>query len=118
LLPTSPGTGGSSWRRVSIASKRFPNTSSLDTIPTDLRAVPAVHCDAAAFDARADLLSVRNGTVNLRTGELRPHSMADMITRYVDVDYRPDAACPRWEQFLAEIFPEHPELPAYMQRLV
>src|SRR5690606_33943940 len=101
-----------------VDAKGFLNTSSIDNILTELRAVPAVHCDASAFDARADLLSVRNGTVNLRTGELRPHSMADMITRYVDVDYRPDAACPRWEQFLAEIFPEHPELPAYMQRLV
>jgi len=41
-----------------------------------------------------------------------------MITRFVDVDYRPDATCPRWEKFLEEIFPYNPELPAYMQRLI
>lgn len=99
-------------------AKGFLTTKSIDNIINELRAIPSVSVRASDFDARADLLSVRNGTLDLRTGQLRPHDKRDMITRFVDVDYRPDAACPRWERFLKEIFPDHPELPDYLRRLV
>jgi len=99
-------------------ARSFLMTKSIDNVLRELRDVPGVRVRASDFDARADLLSVRNGTIDLRTGELRPHRREDMITRYVDVDYRPDATCPRWEKFLEEIFPDNPELPAYMQRLI
>src|SRR5690554_4153989 len=99
-------------------ARSFLMTKSIDHVIRELRDVPGVRVRASDFDARADLLSVRNGTVDLRTGVLRPHRREDMITRFVDVDYRPDATCPRWEKFLEEIFPYNPELPAYMQRLI
>ena len=99
-------------------ARSFLMTRGIDNIIRELRDVPGVRVRASDFDARADLLAVRNGTIDLRTGTLRPHRREDMITRYVDVDYRPDAKCPRWEKFLEEIFPYNPELPAYMQRLV
>jgi len=99
-------------------ARGFLTTKNIDHIIHELRAIPSVSVRAGDFDARADLLSVRNGTIDLRTGTLRPHRREDMITRYVDVEYRPDATCPRWEKFLEEIFPDHPELPAYMQRLI
>lgn len=98
-------------------AKGFLNTSGIDNLIRELKAVPAVYVTANEFDSRSELLSVRNGTVDLRTGRLRGHDMHDMITQYVDLDYRPDAEAPRWEEFLREIFPDHPELPGYMQRL-
>ena len=99
-------------------ARKFLMTTNINYVIHELRTVPGVGVRASDFDARADLLSVRNGTIDLRTGTLRPHRREDMITRYVDVEYRPDATCPRWEKFLEEIFPDHPELPAYMQRLI
>ncbi|WP_282793692.1 phage/plasmid primase, P4 family [Streptomyces sp. CC224B] len=99
-------------------ARGFTMTTRIDALMTELRSVPAVHVDAADFDSRAELLSFRNGTVDLRTGKLRPHTKADMITYRLDIDYQPDAQCPRWEQFLREIFPKDPELPGYMQRLI
>lgn len=99
-------------------AKGFLNTSRIDALIRELRAVPAVCVDADAFDTREELLSVRNGTVDLRTGALRPHDKRDMITRYVDLDYRSDAECPRWESFLEELFPDNPELPGYLRRLI
>ncbi|MEE1835775.1 phage/plasmid primase, P4 family [Streptomyces sp. SP17KL33] len=99
-------------------ARGYTMTVRIDALMTELRSVPTVHVDASAFDAQPDLLSFRNGTVNLRTGELRPHAKEDMLTYSLDIDYRPEAACPRWEAFLAEIFPDNPELPAYMRRLV
>ncbi|MFF2039356.1 phage/plasmid primase, P4 family [Kitasatospora sp. NPDC058170] len=99
-------------------ARGFTMTTRIDALLTELRSVPTVHVDAAAFDARPELLSFKNGTVHLPTGELRPHSPGDMLTYCLDLDYRPDAECPRWEAFLREIFPGNPDLPAYVQRLV
>ena len=94
------------------------NTGKIDALLTELKAVPSVYTPASAFDARPALLTFRNCTVDLRTGEQRPHDMGDMLTHWVDTDYDPDATAPRWEQFLREIFPEHPELPLYLRRLI
>ncbi len=58
------------------------------------------------LDRNPWLLNVANGTINLRTGELRPHRRTDYITKLIDVPYVPDAGCPRWEQFLLEVLPD------------
>jgi putative DNA primase/helicase len=100
-----------------LALKALTNRSIEDVIKV-LPSVPGVPASAGDFDADPELLSVANGTVNLRTKELQPHSPADMITRRLDVAYRPGAKAERWLQFLDEIFPNHLELPAYMRRLV
>jgi putative DNA primase/helicase len=99
-------------------AKGFTLTRNIDSLMRELRAVPSVHVDAAEFDARPDLLSFRNGTVNLRTGELRSHEKSDMLTYALDIDYVADAPADRWETFLREIFPGNPELCDYMRRLV
>ncbi|GAA2609759.1 phage/plasmid primase, P4 family [Actinomadura fulvescens] len=99
-------------------AKGFLNTVRIDALMSELRAVPAVAVHASEFDARPELLSFRNGTVDLRTSELRDHDMRDMITRYVDQEYSATATAPRWERFLREIFPTNPELADYMRRLV
>lgn len=98
-------------------SRGFTMTTRIDALLTELRSVPSVHCGAEDFDAQRHLLNFRNGTVDLRTGLLGQHEQDDMLTYCLDLDYRPDATCARWEGFLREIFPNHPELPEYIQRL-
>ncbi|MFJ4796963.1 phage/plasmid primase, P4 family [Kitasatospora purpeofusca] len=100
------------------AAKGFLNTSGIDSLMTELKSVPSVYIDASEFDARPDLLSFKNGTVNLRTGHLRPHDPDDLITYCLDLDFRPEARAPRWEEFLKEIFPDHPDLVGFMRRLI
>ncbi|MFJ3084434.1 phage/plasmid primase, P4 family [Streptomyces halstedii] len=108
-------SGEDADRRLAI--KALTNRS-IDAVMKELPSVPGVPASAADFDAHHELLSVENGTVDLRTGELRPHRPEDMITKRLDLAYNPEAKADRWEQFLTEIFPNHPELPAYMRRLV
>ncbi|MFI7096390.1 phage/plasmid primase, P4 family [Streptomyces lydicus] len=100
-----------------LALKALTNRS-IDAVLKELPSVPGVPARAADFDADPELLSVANGTVNLRTGQMHPHRPADLITRRLDVAYRPDAPADRWERFLVEVFPNHPEMPAFMRRLV
>lgn len=99
-------------------ARGFTMTNRIDDLMKELEAIPSVEVDADDFDNRPHLLNFRNGTVDLRTGELKPHSKDDLLTHCLGIDYDPDARCPRWEQFLAEIFPENPELVPYMQRLI
>ncbi|WP_461296350.1 phage/plasmid primase, P4 family [Streptomyces harbinensis] len=100
------------------AARGFTMTSRIDALMTELKSVPSVRVETTDFDNRPDLLAFRNGVVDLRTGLLRPHDMADMLTYSLDINYRPEARCPRWESFLAEIFPGTPEMPPYIQRLI
>ena len=62
------------------------------------------------------LLNVANGTIDLRTGELRPHSRDDLITKLIPIEYDPMAKCPRWEQFLDEIMLGNKSLIYFLQR--
>ena len=62
------------------------------------------------------LLNVENGTIDLRTGQLRPHDRADMLTNLAPVRYDPNAKAPVWEAFLARVLPDA-DVRGYMQRL-
>ncbi len=64
------------------------------------------------------LLNVLNGTLDLRTGQLRPHRREDLITKCIPVPYDPQAQCPRWCAFLDRIFEAKQELIAYVQRAI
>ncbi|MGP3750848.1 phage/plasmid primase, P4 family [Streptomyces sp. IBSNAI001] len=108
-------SGDDSKRRLAL--KALSNRS-IDAVMKELPSVPGVPVQASDFDARHELLSVANGTIDLRTGRLHPHTPADMITKRLDVDYHPDAPAERWNQFLTEVFPGHPDLPGFMRRLV
>ena len=81
-----------------------------------LRAEQLAAVPLRLFDTHKHLLNCRNGTVDLRTGVLRDHDRDDRITHRLDVDFDPDATCPRFDQFLAEIFPGDADMPGYLQR--
>ncbi len=70
------------------------------------------------FDSDVFLLNCRNGTLDLRTGELRLHSRDDYITRRVELDYRTEAECPDWLRFLDSIFLYDHEIIGFMQKAV
>ncbi len=64
------------------------------------------------------LLGVANGVVDLRTGELRPGRPTDRITFHSSVSFDPSAVCPRWLQFLDEVFSADAELIGFIHRAV
>jgi putative DNA primase/helicase len=64
------------------------------------------------------LLGLKNGVVDLQTGTLRPGKPTDHITLATGVSYRPEAPCPRWLQFLDEIFVGDHDVIGFVQRVV
>jgi hypothetical protein len=70
------------------------------------------------FDADTWLLNCINGTLDLRTGTLRPHAQSDYLTKLCPVEFNPAATCPTWERSLSEVFNCSESLIGYLQRLV
>lgn len=57
----------------------------------------------SCFDRNPWLLNLNNGTLSLKTMELRDHDPDDLITQLAPVDYDPATTCPRWDSFVREI---------------
>ena len=71
-----------------------------------------------ALDSDPDLLNVSNGTLDLRSGELRLHDRNDWVTRLAPVPYEADATCPLWEAFLDRVMGGNERLVTFLQRAV
>jgi len=61
------------------------------------------------LDTDPYLLNFLNGTVDLRTGALRPHRRKDLITKLIHYKYRANATCPLWLTFLDRIMGGGPD---------
>jgi putative DNA primase/helicase len=72
----------------------------------------------SAFDTEHMALNVQNGTVDLRTGQLRDHDKTDRITKLAPVELRDDWGCPTMLDFLGRIFDGNEELIGFVQRAV
>jgi putative DNA primase/helicase len=70
------------------------------------------------WDSDPWLLGVGNGVVDLRTGTLRPGRPEDHITVHLNIAFDPTAQCPRWLQFLDEIFLGNKEMVDFMHRAI
>ena len=64
------------------------------------------------------LLNTLSGTIDLRTGKLRPHDQSDRLTQLVPLYYDPAAKCPIWERFLETVQRKNQRIIKYLQRLV
>ncbi len=97
------------WARAS--SKR----SAIEAMLALAASEPEIAAASKLFDADPWLFNVRNGTIDLREGEIRPHRQGDMLTMLSPADYDPHAIAPQWERFLERVLPD-PEVRAWVQR--
>lgn len=79
---------------------------------------PGIPVSPNDLDADDWLLNTRSGIIDLRTGELRPHTREAMLTKLAPVEYAPDAECPAWTAFLERIMDRNQELISFLQRAV
>lgn len=83
------------------------------------QAAPYVSVGPDALDQGDMILNLRNGTLILEGAcdQLRPHAREDHLTRVAAAAYVPEASCPRWLQFLAEVQPALDDR-LFLQRLI
>jgi putative DNA primase/helicase len=79
---------------------------------------PELSTTIEMLDANRWLLNVNNGTIDLKTGALRPHKRKDLITRLAPIVYDDSAQCPRWDAFLLEVMNGDPDLVHFLQLAV
>lgn len=72
----------------------------------------------AKLDQHGFIFPVKNGIVNLKTGEFSPPDRALLLTHGTNIEYDADAACPQWEKFLSQIMANDQELVQYLQRAI
>ena len=101
--------------RFAVASE---NRGRIDAMLLAARSEPPIADAGRHWNADPWLLGVENGVVDLRTGVLRAGHPADRMTLHTAIAFEPDTSCPRWEQFLDEVFGSDAELIAFITRAV
>ncbi|HSJ43620.1 MAG TPA: phage/plasmid primase, P4 family [Euzebyales bacterium] len=69
------------------------------------------------LDADPFLLNCVNGTLDLRTMELRDHDPADLLTKITGAAYRPDTKGTKFAAFLAKVQPKE-DMRKFLARLI
>jgi len=78
--------------------------------------LPLMRMAQSTFDVDPMKLNVRNGVVDLATGECTEHSPDYRMTLQANAYYRRGEAAPQWDEFLRRVQPD-PEMRAYLQRV-
>jgi len=80
--------------------------------------IPELNIKTDNLDTDPWLFNVKNGTIDLRSGELREQRSEDLITRVANVEYNRDADCPAWKKFIMEIMDYNTDLIHFIQNAV
>lgn len=98
------------WAKASESRQRI--EAMVNLARTDPLVVASIH----DFDRDRMLLAVENGTIDLRTGELREHRREDMITRRSRVTFDETATSPLLDTYLKSVTQGDDDLQSYLQR--
>lgn len=70
------------------------------------RGVPGVVIDYQEFDHDRYTFNVENGTIDLRSGEMRAHNHEDLLMKQAPVRFEPETPCPNFSAFLDMFVPD------------
>lgn len=77
---------------------------------------PGLVINTTDMDSDPNILVVRNGTLDLLTGELRESRREELCSHLAEVDYAADASYERWMGHVRFVCNDDPILMAYLQR--
>ncbi len=89
-----------------------------DAMIADSASDRRIKVEMKAFDRDKFVFNCHNGTLNLITGELKPHCPEDHLTKITEVDYVPGAVCERWLAFMDEIMEGDKDRIRYLQKAI
>ncbi len=99
-------------------AKRSQSKKAIDAMLALARSEPGIPARLVDFDSNGWLFNVANGTVDLRTGQLRPHYREDLITNVSEITYQAGADCALWDEFLMRVTDRNHALYDYLRRFV
>lgn len=77
-----------------------------------------IYIQTSSLDRDPWLLNVQNGTIDLKTGQLKNHRREDVLTKMCPVVFDPTATAPIWESFLDRIMAGNQDLVAFLKRAI
>lgn len=99
MLSAVAGTVEDEKLRGQVKAKKSAGTiGSILTLAQRYTTVPYNALDSDTF-----LLNCQNGTLDLRTGQLKPHNPADLLTKCAGVSFDPYARCDAWLAALSQM---------------
>jgi putative DNA primase/helicase len=107
-----------SRKKIAAHALRSEHDSRIKGMLSLAESEPGIPVTPGQMDANPWLLNCLNGTIDLRTGALRPHGRADLITRLAPVEFDPTAPCPLWEKFLDHIQKANHDVISIIQRIL
>ena len=115
--PPEPDTKEKPEDKWSSHRKHYNRYRSLQARKTLIQdAMSELRGNASDFDHDPYLFNCQNGTLDLRTGKLRPHDPSDMISKQAAVNYDPATRSPRFVQFIEEITEGNTDRAAMLQK--
>ena len=104
-------------RRQELAqwARRSESCERLEAMIRLARSEPGLCVTPDQLDRDPMLLNCLNGTLDLRSGRLRPHRREDLLTRLVPVEYDERALAPRWQAYLERVLPD-PGVRAFVRK--
>lgn len=97
-------------------ARRTQSRRSIQDMLTLAQTEPGIPVRIDNLDQDPLALTVNNGTIDLTTGQLRPHDRADLITKLIPITHNPEADCPVWLATLHYIFRGDEEILDFFQR--
>lgn len=99
------------------AERFYESLSKVRNIIGAAMSVPGMWASINEFDQDPMLLGVRNGVVDLRTGQfLEPHP-SQRISKQAGAVFDPNADCPKWRRFLNTVQPDA-AMRSFLQRAI
>jgi putative DNA primase/helicase len=83
--------------------KKSLSKSSLDAMVRTAQDEPGIPIKPDTVDVDPWVLNCLNGTLDLRTGTLRPQQQTDLLTKCLTIPYESQAPAPTWKAFLWRI---------------
>ena len=99
------------WQHTSESSSR--QKAMIELAASDERLVK----QSTDLDQHLHLFNAADGTIDLRSGEVKKPDRTDLITCAANASITSSASCNRWTQFINEIMCGDQTLIAYLQRL-
>ena len=95
--------GGDRGKEISKWAERSEAEVRLRAMVEVASTEPSIPVEPNQLDADPWLLNVLNGTIDLRTGNIREHRPDDLMTKMAPVTYDPTATYDRWDDFLEQV---------------
>lgn len=91
-------------RKLMVHATKSHDLKRLEAMLRTAASEPGMSVAITELDSDPWLIGVRNGVVNLKTGELKANQPEFLITRCCNASYDINASCPRWLKFLSDVF--------------